>query len=76
MPFQFVSPKLVILFPVRVCSWFASTGICTNANLIVITPKEQTGAGSIVYLAGTVTGVVLLQNLVLKNQTLSKVMIT
>ncbi len=54
----------------RVCSWFASTGICANANWIVITPKEQTGAESIVYSAGTVTGVVLLQNLVLKTKLL------
>ncbi len=37
------------------CSWFASSGFCASADLIVITPKEQTGAESIVYLAGTVT---------------------
>ncbi len=52
---QFVSPKLVILFLVRVCSWFASSSVCADANLLVITPKEQTGAESIVYSAGTVT---------------------
>ncbi len=50
----FVTPKLVILFPVRVCSWFASSDVCANANLIVITPKEQTKAESIVYSARTV----------------------
>ncbi len=34
---------------------FASFGFCANANLIVITPKEQAGAESIVYSAGTFT---------------------
>ncbi len=66
---QFVSPKLVILFLV----WslpLLSTGVRANANLIVITPKEQTGAESIVYSAGTVTEPVLLQNLVLKTRLL------
>ncbi len=51
---QFISPKLVILLPVRVCSRFASSGVCPNANRKVITPKEQTGAESIVYSARTV----------------------
>ncbi len=51
----FVSPKLVIMFLVRACSSFASSGVCATANLIVITPNEQTGAESIVYLPGTVT---------------------
>ncbi len=55
MDCQFVTPNLVILFSVRECSWFASSSVCANANLIVITPKEQTGAESIVYSAGTVT---------------------
>ncbi len=52
---QFVSPKLVILFPVRVCSWFASSSVCAKVNLTIIIPEEQTGAESIVYSAGTVT---------------------
>ncbi len=30
--------------------------VYANANLIVMTPKEQTGAESNVYSAGTVTG--------------------
>ncbi len=46
---QFVSLKLVILFTVRVYSWFANCSVCANANLIMITPKEQTVAESIVY---------------------------
>ncbi len=50
---QFVNPKLVILF--RVCSRFAISGVRANANLIVITLKEQTGAESIAYSGGTVT---------------------
>ncbi len=52
---QFVNPKLVILFPVRICPWFPSSGVCASANLIVITPKEQTGAERIFYSAGTIT---------------------
>ncbi len=52
---QFVSQKLVILFLVPVCSLFASSGVCANVNLIVITLKEQTGAESIVYSAERVT---------------------
>ncbi len=52
---QFVCPKFVTLFPIQVCSWFANSGVCVNANLIVITPKEKAGAESNFYLAGTVT---------------------
>ncbi len=37
------------------CSGFASSGVCANAILIAITSKEQSGAESIVYSAGTVT---------------------
>ncbi len=41
------------------CSWFESAPglrvFCANANPIKNTPKEQTGAKSIVYSAGTVT---------------------
>ncbi len=55
MHYQFVSTKLI-----------ASSGVCVKANLIEITPKEQTGAESIVYSTGTV----LLQNLVLKTKLL------
>ncbi len=42
------------------CSWFksapcfASSGVCANTNLILITSKEQNGAESIVYSARTV----------------------
>ncbi len=70
MHVQFVNSKLVILLLVWVCSWFVSTGVFANANLIVITPKEQSGAESIVYSSGTVIGAVLLQNLFLKTRLL------
>ncbi len=73
---QFVSPKLVILFPVRICSWFASSRVCANANLIVITPEEQTGAKSIVNSAGTVTRKSSFTKPGFKNQTTPKQTIT
>ncbi len=68
--------KLIILLPVRVCSWFASSGVNANANLIVITPKEQTGAESIVYSAGTVTWSSSFTKLGFKNQAAAEQTIT
>ncbi len=72
MHHQFVSPRLVILFLAWVCSWFVTVSfdVCANTNFIVITPKEQTGAESIVDQLEHLPGAVLLQNLVLKTRLL------
>ncbi len=68
--------KLVILSPVRVCSGFASSGVYANANLIVISPKEQTGVESIVYSAGTITRSIYFTKPGFKNQAVSEQTIT
>ncbi len=64
------------------CFWFesapgfASCGVCADANLIVITPKEQTGAESIVYSGGTVTRSSSFTKPGFKNQTVLETTIT
>ncbi len=58
------------------CSWFASSGVCANANLIVITSKEPAGAESIVYSAGAVTRRSSFTKPGFKNQTAPEQIIT